>query len=357
MKIKRLNEDTLEQAVKRDAQKAANEIDNEVVVDDHKKSSIEKALDKLLKVNKRQVRSGGDEFVNLLLIGRAGVGKTAIVKKWAQDNGINLVSKDAKTLDPSDLGGIIARDDSNKNRATRLSNTEFDKLDKPNSVLFLDEYNRAPQDVRGSLLTLVNDHVVNDDEDPSGWRKLEGFLFTVAAINPPNANYNTDSLDAAERSRFYQEYVEAEPDVLLDFLVRKFKQEAEAGDEEDAKEYAGRIKLAQALLSSREFAFDTEEDEDRLSMEDPNAPILNPRSFTKLLETSDGTKEDLLYLWPKLVNRDKQGMAERILANYKDVEDKANDALKYKNGEAPADDEPKSAFGNTGEDLWDKLDL
>ena len=33
MKIKKLNEDTLEQAVKRDTEKAANEIDNEVVVE------------------------------------------------------------------------------------------------------------------------------------------------------------------------------------------------------------------------------------------------------------------------------------------------------------------------------------
>ena len=179
MRIRRLNEDTLEQAVKRDTEKAASEIDNEVVVTDHKKSSIEKALDKLLKVNKRQVKNDGDEFVNLLLIGRAGVGKTAIVKSWAKENGINLISKDAKTLDPTDLGGVVARDADNPNKATRLSNSEFDKLDEPNTVLFLDEYNRAPSDVRGSLLTLVNDHMVNDETSPSGWRKLKGFLFPL----------------------------------------------------------------------------------------------------------------------------------------------------------------------------------
>lgn len=359
MKINRLTEDTLETAVKRDAQQAASEIDNEVVVDGHRKGAIEKALDKLLKVNKRQVKSGGHEFVNLLLIGRAGVGKTAIVKRWAADNGINLVSKDAKTLDPTDLGGVIARDENNPNKATRLSNNEFDSLNAPNSVLFLDEYNRAPSDVRGSLLTLVNDHIVNDQESPNGERFLENFLFTVAAINPPTAGYNTDALDAAERSRFYQEYVEAEPDVLLDFLVNKqFKPQLEATDDpEEQREIEGRIKLATTLLSNREFMFDTEEDEERATDVDPNAPILNPRSFTKALETSDGTKEDFLYVWDRICNRDKKGMVERILSNYQDVEDKANDVLKrYKGGEE-SEDEVAPAFAKAAPDYFDSLGL
>ena len=40
------------------------EIDNEVVVDGHKKSAIEKALDKLLKVNRRQVKTVEGEIVH-----------------------------------------------------------------------------------------------------------------------------------------------------------------------------------------------------------------------------------------------------------------------------------------------------
>ena len=353
MKIKKLNEDTLEQAVKRDAQQASNEIKNDVIVDGHKKGTVEKALDRIYKTAKRAQKSGSKEFQNLLLIGRAGVGKTAIVKRWAKDNGVNLVDKDAKTMDPSDLGGIVFADTEHPGEATKLRSNELDALQAPNSVLFLDEYNRAPSDVRGSLLTLVNDH-----ELISGKEKIEfpNLLFTVAAINPPgtSARYNAEELDPAERSRFYQEYVEAEPDVLLDFLVnRHFKPQLKNVDEEEAREIEGRIKLATTLLSSREFAFDTEEDEDRLSEEDPNAPILNPRSFTKALEMSDGTKEDFLDVWNHMCNRDKKGMVERILANYQDVDNKANDALKrYKGGE-----EVKSAFKQTGEDLWSKLDL
>ena len=46
-----------------------------------------------------------------------------------------------------------------------------------------------------------------------------------------------------------------------------------------------------------------------------------------MVKTSDGTKEDLLALWPQFANPAKKRMAEDILADYVDVDDKANAAL------------------------------
>ena len=144
------------------------------------------------------------DFPNILLIGDAGFSKTAATKEWAQKNGINLVYKDAKTMNPADLGGIVARDADDPRYATRLGSSEFAKsLSKPNSVLFLDEYNRAKQEMRGSLLTLVQDHVIWDPNAEGEQGYLENFLFTVAAINPANSAYaGAKPLDPAERSRF-----------------------------------------------------------------------------------------------------------------------------------------------------------
>lgn len=42
----------------------------------------------------------------------------------------------------------------------------------------------------------------------------------------------------------------------------------------------------------------------------------------------DGTKDDFLDLWSSMVNPLKKSTVEGILANYVDVDDKANDALK-----------------------------
>ena len=46
-------------------------------------------------------------------------------------------------------------------------------------------------------------------------------------------------------------------------------------------------------------------------------------------------------------------MVEQILTNYEDVDDKANDALKYKNGFLDNEEEIEDIFG--GESEWDKL--
>ena len=72
-----------------------------------------------------------------------------------------------------------------------------------------------------------------------------------------------------------------------------------------------------------------------------NAKSLSRRSLKQLLIASDGTKEDFLRKWNRVCNSLDYPMAEKILNDYKDIEDKANDALKYKDGKglAPEDGE------------------
>ena len=60
------------------------------------KGQIDDALDKALK-RARSMKGAKGDFPNILLVGDAGAGKTAIVNQWAKANGINLVYKDAKT--------------------------------------------------------------------------------------------------------------------------------------------------------------------------------------------------------------------------------------------------------------------
>ena len=59
-----------------------------------------------------------------------------------------------------------------------------------------------------------------------------------------------------------------------------------------------------------------------------NGLILTARTLTNLLQNCDGTKEDFLDNWNNFCNSTKKTMVEGILANYQDVDDKANDALK-----------------------------
>lgn len=233
-------------------------------------------------------------------------------------------------MDDTDLGGVISRGEGDySNVVQRLASTEFDKLDRPRSVLFLDEYNRAPKSVRTNLLELVNSHVVPDPRTESGQRYLPNFLFTIAAINPPTADYDTDEMDMAEKTRFRNVDITPRSDELLRYLTKELQDQADrASSDVRRKRALGRLQLAQTLLRDKSFEFDSSEDIAK-SKESGNGLALNYRTFTNLLFGSDGTKQDFLNNWNEYTNNLKKSMAERILSNYQDIDDKATDALKY----------------------------
>lgn len=317
-----LNEETIGQA-------AAAVQAQEAVSGNQSKGQIEAALDRALKVAKRgSARGKHGDYPNILFIGEAGTGKSSVIRQWAKDNGINLFEVRAAGMDATDLGGAIAPD-KETGAVKRFSSTEFDKLDRPNSVLFLDEYNRAPREVRTNLLELVNSHVIPDARSESGQRFLPNFLFTIAAINPPTADYDTDVMDAAEISRFRSVNVTFDPLYNLRYLQNYYdKLIAETEDKEEKVEAMRKKALATKLLSDPSFTFDNQSDMQKGKEQlGSNYLVLNYRSLFNLLEYSDGTKKDFLELWSDYVNPLKKKMAETILASYKDVDDKANQAL------------------------------
>ena len=303
---------------------------------------IEGILDWALDYNLEQKEAGLTNYQNVLLIGEAGTGKSSRVKAWAKANNINLMTVRAAGMDDTDLGGAMGISKTG-DTVQRLASTEFDQLDRPNSVLFLDEYNRAPKSVRTNLLELVNSHEVPDSRVPGGQRVLENFLFTVAAINPANSNYDTDVLDKAERTRFKNVNVVSDPENLLHHLEKSLDHMIEtAKTPERKKRSEGRKALVKALLKPEGgLEFDSSQEVDKYSEDDPDYLPLNARTFTNLIMGTDGTKKDLLAHWDEYTNRFKKNDAKRILANYSDVVDKANQALGL-NGE---DKKEKPVFG------------
>ena len=285
---------------------------------------IERALDRCLRVAREVKAEGSKEFVNVLFIGDGGSGKTSRIKSWAKANGISIKEVHTADLDQTDMGGAVAPDKTGT-KVTRLSPTEMNSLDQPNSVLFLDEYNRGIDQIRGTLLTLIENHTVYDQEAPGLRRELEGFLFTVAAINPFSADFNVQQLDAAEESRFMTVWVESDPIATLSWFENK---------EFSQPQNKGRLALGKALLSSPRFSFTPSSELARV-MESGNRKPLSARTLTRLLRACDGTKEDFLDLWDSFCDNSKKSMAENILANYQDVDDKANHLLRDRQTESP----------------------
>lgn len=307
---------------------AAKDLDAEEVTTTQDKNQIEKVLDRSLKKALR-MRGAEEDFPNVLLIGEAGTGKTSMVMQWAKENNINLYKVNLGTAGPEAFAGIVARDPDDPRYATRLGTNEMIKmLSKPRSVLFLDEYNRAKTEVRGAVLTLVQNHVVWDPNEESGEKYLDNFLFTIAAINPSGSVYKgAKELDPAELSRFYTLAIEMVPSEQLRYLKKWYGKEL--AKEEDAEErlaLEGRLKLAETILSAPEFSYDTSKEIEE-NFEDPNWRPLNYRSFKQALDFSDGTKENFLDVWRHYCNYKKKGTIETILSDYVDVDDKANQAI------------------------------
>ena len=316
---------TEDQTIGDAAEQLANKMDAEVIDEN---DDVKAELDRALATNKRLQRRGKtDGWSNICLTGEAGVGKTARVKQWAKERGVNLYIKRATDLDVTDMGGAPVPDE-NRKKVSRLTTSEWDQLDRPNSVLFLDELNRAASDVRGSLLTLVNNHTIPDQDVPGGERFLKNMLFTVVAINPADSRHNVDELDSAEYDRMKEVPVIANKKSLLKYLTTEFKRDIEAStDEEDKLVLAGQLKLVETLLSSPDFYFDSVEQ--RMDNIDRGQhKSLSPRTFEAAINNCDGTKDDLLAVWSSNCGSSSKSMVERILKNYVDVDDEANAALK-----------------------------
>ena len=332
-------------------------------------SQIDNALDDALRTAIRALKYGrktAGAAANILLVGQAGTGKSAIVNKWAEQRKVNLVAKNASSFDKTDMGGAVAAkvDDTGKplNQVTRLSNSEFDNLSEVGSVLFLDELNRADPEIMGSLLTLILDHKVPDTSAEGGTKFLPGFLFTIAAINPADEAYEgTNELDTAMRNRFrrldvmvdlpqYRRHIidELEKEIKID--EEAVKKDPSQWNLDDLIASKGRLKLVQTILTSPMFEFDDIEAEREAT--ENQVSTLSPRSFSAVIRACNGTKDDLLRLWPDYCNPNNVDMIESILQNYVDIDDKANDALKYKDGFLP-DEEGETIFGK--ESSWDKL--
>lgn len=309
---------------------AARELEAEKVAAENK-NQVEKVLDRSLKIARRKAKSGDHgDFPNVLLISDAGFGKTDMVRQWAAKNGINLVQKNLGTMGPEAFGGIIAKDSKDPRYATRLGTNEMLRsLSKPNSVLFLDEYNRSKTEIRGAVLTLVQNHMVWDPTEENEEKFLDNFLFTIAAINPPNASYKgAKELDPAEQSRFFSLNMTPDPIEHLKYLTDVYTKELnETDDADEKKEFQGKLNMCKLILTSPEFSYDSGVDIEENS-DDPSYKPLNYRSFKLAMDRCDGTKDDFLDIWSHYCNPGKKKIIETILKEYKDVDDKATQAIK-----------------------------
>lgn len=278
--------------------------------------------------------AGTHDGVDLLITGLPGSGKTGITKQWAKDRGVNLFYLNAKN---DDLGAILngfpvdtTETDTEGNiihKVARSFSSALDRLDEPNSVLFLDEFNRAAPKLRASLLTLINEHTV---EGPSkdGTREFKNLLFTVACINP---SVPTDpgamDLNDAEMSRFVDslDWDSKADDALkyINFHVNRLLSALKPEDENYTffyVRYKKILNLANALIGDYRFEFDDRND--LLDLFNDKAKMLNQRAITDALMAHGYSKAKFLNWvdkYSKFLDKDK-AMIHDILDSWTELD-------------------------------------
>lgn len=150
----------------------------------------------------------GKTHIPVLLEGESGIGKSAIVKQAALDLGIPCVDLRLATQEPGDLIGI-PRADITGTMTTWLSPTWFPK-EGTRGILFLDEINRAPAEVRQAVFQVLTDWKMHEHVLPEDWS-------IILAVNPDNtsAGYQVESLDPAMLNRMVKVQVTMNADEWL----------------------------------------------------------------------------------------------------------------------------------------------
>lgn len=318
------------------------------------KNEIEEALEDLLEESQETRANGGHgNYPTLLIEGEAGIGKTSVVRQWCAENGFNFFEYDLRQASPESFEGIVDNDPEDAFFLTRrISKELLIPLSRPNTVMFLDEYNRARTDIRQKLLGLILNHEMSvpmpykdfekskefyapyGELQPRGTLYFPNLVFVVCAQNPYSIRYSgTYELDTAESDRMVKITPEVNHSSVLAYLTKLFdgyrKTAEEKGDSKGVAKNTNRIGMATMLLTDSDFFFDTEAERDETyEKEGSSGKTLTPRSLEAVLRACDGTVNGLLKKWNNYCNRRKKSMVETILSNYTEVEDEANDALK-----------------------------
>lgn len=129
----------------------------------------------------------------LFIWGNQGVGKTQTIKQYCKENNLQLVTLNTATQEVGDLVGLLVKDDATQT-VKHARPTWFPT--EGTGIIFLDELNRAPQEVIQALFPFVIEGKLHTHQLPPGWR-------VVAAGNYQSDKFTvTDTSDAAWMSRF-----------------------------------------------------------------------------------------------------------------------------------------------------------
>jgi len=144
-----------------------------------------------------------DFNLNVLLVGKHGVGKTAMIKEVFESKGLILGKSflyfSASTLDPwTDLVGVPHKVEREGQAILDFIRPEVLSENSEVVAIFFDELNRAAKKVRNAVMELIQFKSINGKVFPN-------LKVVWGAINPETEEeiYDVEKLDPAQKDRFH----------------------------------------------------------------------------------------------------------------------------------------------------------
>jgi len=157
------------------------------------------------------------------MIGEHGIGKTEIVKQFAEDQGYHCEVLQLTVMDTGDLIGIPETIEKDGERVTSwampvwLQRVNQANKDGKHVVVFLDELGRASIDIRQASLQMVLEGKIQEHS----LGELNDLKSLIVVADNPSDDYDSAEFDAALEDRFITLEVESSLDSWLKYARSK----------------------------------------------------------------------------------------------------------------------------------------
>ncbi len=150
-----------------------------------------------------------------ILVGEPGIGKTEMVRQFAKEKGVNIVTLICSQQLPNEIVGSSAPNISATEEAEKIM--EYFPPNwyvglKDGDILFLDELFTAPKNVLEAMLTLIQSRLLQN-------KKYLPDVMIIAASNPLGS---AGQLNGATRNRFQKIDVEFDQEESAKYLADKY---------------------------------------------------------------------------------------------------------------------------------------
>jgi hypothetical protein len=176
-------------------------------------------------------------FPSIFMIGDTGIGKNTVMSNLAKSLNVPLRTVNLGGAEPSDIQGIPFTDKDGFHRWTLpywfegADNTNTAEVQKditdlfkdvpvdrlPTRFIYLDEFNRTPQDTFAPMMTFALEHKLHD-------AKMEGRPMIIASGNiagHANQSFTVNEFDDAQEARFRWVHVKPELNEWVDYARKQ----------------------------------------------------------------------------------------------------------------------------------------